>query len=134
MRLSYDFYKSLVLINRNLTKDIFLELSGVRDGYSMNMFSRMYESLTSELIDVDKEYSKYYSFEYKSIEHYLWKKFNFEESDIELLIEERKNNPDCILYRKDELSYGDDGLIQFAFSDTMYERINNLLLLKTFVP
>lgn len=130
MKLGYDFYKSLLLINKNLTKEIFIEKSGVQDGYSLRMFSRMFDSITSELIDVDKEYKKYYSFEYYSIESFLYRKYNLKEKHIVELMEERKNNPDCLLYRKDDNSYGDYGITQFTFSDTMYDRVLEILMLK----
>lgn len=122
---------SLFLINKNLTKEIFFNRTGSLSGYSLYTFSRMYDSLTSELISVDREYEEYYSFEYESLEQFLYKKYNLREKDIEVLLEERKKNPDCILYRKDDNSYGDYGLSQFSYSDPMYERIMNILTLKT---
>jgi hypothetical protein len=130
MKLGYDFYNSLLLINKNLTKEIFIERTGVKDGYSLSMFSRMYDSVTSELIDVDEEYEKYYSFEYKSMEHFLYRKYNLKGKHIEELMGERKKNPDCLLYRKDDNSYGDYGIAQFTFSDTMYDRVMEILMLK----
>jgi hypothetical protein len=130
MKLAYDFYKSLLLINKNLTKEIFIEKAGVQDGYSLRMFSRMYDSITSELIDLDEEYKKYYSFEYNSMEKFLYRKYNLKEEDILDLMEERKNNPDCLLYRKDDNSYGDHGIAQFTFSDIMYDRVMDILMLK----
>lgn len=130
MKLGYDFYQSLILVNKNLTKEIFIERTGAKDGYSLNMFSRMYDSITSELIDVDKEYEKYYSFEYESMEHFLYRKYNLKEKYIVELMEARKNNPNCSLYRKDDNSYGDYGIAQFTFSDTMYDRVMDIIMLK----
>lgn len=130
MKLTYDYDKSLFLINRNLTKEIFIKESGVNDGYSHSMFSRMHDSIFSELIDLDKEFEKYYSFEYISMNEFLWRKYNLKSKHIDELNEVRRKNPDCILYRKDDYSYGDYGIIQFAFSETMYNRIFKILMLK----
>jgi hypothetical protein len=130
MKLAYDFSKSLLLINTNLTKEIFILKTGAQDGYALNMFSRMYDSITSELIDVDKEYMKYYSFEYDSLERFLYRKYNLKKEDIAELIEERNSNPDCILYRKDDNSYGDYGITQLAFSESVYDRVIGILMLK----
>ncbi len=131
MKLAYDFYKSFLLINKNLTKNIFIEKTGAKSGYSLNMFSRMYDSITSELIDVEWEYKKFYSFEYKTLEQYLYRKYNIKEEYIIELMEVRRSNPDCVLYRMDELSYGGNGdLNTFAFSETMFERISEILMLK----
>lgn len=129
MKLGYDFYRSLILINKNLTKEIFIEKVGASKGYSLDMFSRMYDSLTSELIDLEREYSKYYSFEYTTFESFLYKKYNLKTEDIKELITAKKENPDCKLYRKHEGSYGSYGLDTFAFSETMYERIINIIML-----
>lgn len=132
MKLAYDFYKSLLLINKNLTKEIFLEKSGAQSGYSLNMFSRMYDSVTSELINMDLEYEKFYSFEYENIEQFLYRKYNIKVEYIDELMQFRKDNPDCILYRKDDASYGDYQIPQFMFSEPMYDRIIDILtLIKT---
>jgi len=130
MKLSYDFGKSLLLLNSRLTKDIFLEKSGAKNGYSITLFSKMFDSIFSGLIDLEMEFEKYYSFEYDSIEQFLYKKYNLKADHIIELIEQRKNNPDCGLYRKDDYSYGDYAVSQFVFSDTMYERIINILTLR----
>ena len=129
MKLGYDFYKSLILINKNLTKEIFINRVGVQQGYALNMFSRMFDSITSELINVDVEYEKYFSFEYKSLEQFLYKKYNLKLEVISELINSRKRNPDCILYRKDDHSYGDYGIAQFMFSEPMYDRVMDILML-----
>lgn len=130
MKFNYDFYESLLLINSNLTKDIFLEKAGAQDRYSKDMFSRMFDSIFSELISVEEEYSKYYSFEYKSFEQFLYKKYNLDVEEIEKIMKLKKELPNCILYRKEEFSYGEYGIMQFAFSDTMYERVCDILQLK----
>lgn len=130
MKLTYSYSKSFLLLNRNLTKKIFLDKSGVKEGYSYIMFSKMYDSIFSELIDLDYEYEKYYSFEYTSLKEFLYKKYNLNEEDITELLEERRKNPACGLYRKDDNSYGDYGLAEFSFSEVMYERIINILMLK----
>lgn len=110
---------------------MFLTKTGARDGYALNMFSRMYDSITSELIDLDMEYSKYYSFEYPTLERFLYRKYNLNEESIVNLSEERKKYPECVLYRKDDLAYGGNSeLNTFAFSEAMYDRVMEILMLK----
>lgn len=130
MKLNYEHDDSFLLINKNLNKKLFLEKAGVASGFSYEMFSNMYDSITSECIDMIEEYQKYYSFEYKSFGHYLYKKFNIKWEIIEKISKKMKVNPDCILYRKNDYDYGDYGLAQFTFSETMYKRIIKILLLK----
>lgn len=130
MKLAYDFYKSLILVNKNLTKEIFLEKTGAKSGYSWDMFCRMYDNITSELIDMEREYEKYYSFEYKTFECFLFRKLNLKYEDLVLLMKEKQENPDCIIYRKEDGSYGDHGIDTFTFSDALYDRITNIIMLK----
>ena len=59
MVLAYDFYKAFWLLNPKLSKDNFLKIVGAEKGYSLNMFTRIYNSIYSELIDVENEYEKY---------------------------------------------------------------------------
>lgn len=132
MVLRYD-YQSIFVINRNLTKDIFLQMASIeKDGYAKDMFSRMYDNIFSELIDLEYEYQKYYSKEYDCFERFLYRKMYLDDEDIDKIIEIKKENSDYIVYlKKDDYSYGDGGgLMQFAFSETMHERITNILLLK----
>lgn len=130
MKLAYDFYKSFILIHKDLTKERFLAEVGVKKGFSYDMFSRIYDSVTSGLINAEEEYQKYYSFEYDSFEKYLYRKLNMKSSEIEELLNYKKENPNCILYRKNDNAYGDYGLSQFIFSDTMYDRIISILTIK----
>jgi hypothetical protein len=131
MVLNYRYSESLLLINKNLTKELFLQKAGVTKGYAYEMFSSMYDSIHSELINVKEEYNKYYSFEYPTPEDFLYKKLNIKWEHIETVIKQMKKNPDYILYRKsDDYSHGHYGLTQFTFSETMYKRVEKILLLK----
>ncbi|MEC4086234.1 hypothetical protein [Myroides odoratimimus] len=127
MVLAYDFYKSFWILNPNLTKEYFLIKVGARDGYAKNMFSRIYDCIFSELIDVEEEYEKYYSFEYESFAYYLYKKYNLKVEDIEELIHQINTFPNCRIYRKDDHSYGDYKVPQFITSEIMYDRIIKIL-------
>ena len=130
MKFSYDYSKSFFLINKELTRDLWLRKSGAQRGYSMDMFSRMYDSIFSELIDVEREYTKYYSFEYTKLEQFLYKKYNLSPEDIEEIMELRKANPDYSLFKKDDYSYGDYGIMHLAFSESMIDRVTDMLILK----
>lgn len=129
MRFEYDWSTAFILINRKITKEGFIEKTGVKHGYSFQMFSRMFDAIFSELIDLEQEFDKYYAVEYDSIGHMLYKKYNLTTENIEHILKAKNDNPSCILYRtNDGFSFGDYGIIQFAFSDPMYDRITDLLL------
>ena len=131
MKLTYDFYRSILVINKNLTKDIFLGKAAVKEsGFAKEMFSRMYDSIFSELIDLEREYEKYYSKEYEKFEVFLYKKYNLEAEGIEALMDLKAKNDDYKIYKMEDYSYGDYSLGQFTFSETIYDRIMNILLLK----
>lgn len=118
----------MVLMHPDLTEQQFLHKAGAKSGYAKQMFTDMYNSITSELIDVISEFERFYSFEYKTFEGYLYKKYNFEEEVILDLTKVMKENPNCRLYRKDEHSYGKYEIASFTTSDTMRDRITEILL------
>lgn len=130
MILHYDFYKGFWLINPKITLDFFLEKTGAEKGYALDMFTRMYNCIFSELINVEEEYLKYYSFEYETFEIYLYKKYNLEIKQIEKIIKKMNKFSHCKIYKKDDYSYGDSTIPQFITSETMHKRINKILKAK----
>ncbi|MCB0479546.1 MAG: hypothetical protein KDC84_15370 [Crocinitomicaceae bacterium] len=98
--------------------------------FARDMFERMYDSLFSELIDLRQEYKKYYALEYERFEIFLYKKYNLEPDDIEAILKVENESEEYTIYKKDDFAYGDYGIAQFCFSEVMYGRILNLLLLK----
>ncbi len=93
------------------------------------MFYRIYDFIYSELIDLKKEYEKYYSIEYDTYENFMYHKLNIEYYVIESVKQKLKENKSLrLFYKPDELSYGDSGSIyNFVFSEEMEERIFNFL-------
>lgn len=130
MILAYEYSKVFLVINRNLDKNQFLRLTGAESGFSKEMFTKIYESIFSELIDAETEFEEYYSFEYKDLETYLFKKYNLNAKDVEDLTSLLKSNSDYKLYRTHVYSYGDYQIPQFITSETMYDKIVQILLLK----
>lgn len=128
MILEYDFYKIMVLMHPNLTKEKFIKYCGAKEGYASRMFIDMYNSITSERIDLLDEYKKFYAFEYESFENFLYKKYNLDKETIGTLLKTMNKNKECRLYRKDRYSYGNYGIGQFMTSDTMIDRISKVLL------
>lgn len=130
MVLFYESYKIMVLMHPDLTEKNFLKKTGAKDGYAKKMFTEMYQSIISERIDVIAEYKKFYSAEYGTLEEYLYKKYNLEVESIEELMEALEKNKKCRLYRKDQNSYGNWEISTFMNSETMFDRITEILLTK----
>lgn len=114
----------------DLTEETFIKKAGAKKGYALKMFSDMYQSITSEKIDVVQEFEKYYSSEYKSFPNFLFKKYNMKVKLIKQIMDAMEENPKCKLYRKEQNSHGDWGISTFMLSDTLEERITKILLLK----
>ena len=130
---NYDEFGQLfVMIDKNINKDIFLEKVKVKSGtFADDLFSRVYDSLFSELINLEEEFEKYYSIEYESIKHFLYHKFCMPIEVIEdffKLKTERKTY--TLFYKKERDSYGDYSIMRYAFSEVLDERIIKILLLK----
>jgi hypothetical protein len=99
-------------------------------GYFQNMFSRLYDWLFSEAIYVEDDYESYYKIEYSNFREFLNKKYSIPEKDLEKLLSTKEENENYTIIFVDELAIGESGFIDFAFSDELYERIINLLLMK----
>jgi len=130
MKYSYDSYKSLIVVNRNISKDYFLSRAGALHGYAKDMFSRIYDSIFSEAECVDDILNKYYYEEYEKMEDFLYSKYCINREDVNKIMQLVNSNEDYILYDFDELNYGDSSAVTFAFSTDMYERIINILLMR----
>ena len=130
MKYSYDSYKSLIVVNRNISKDYFLSRAGALHGYAKDMFSRIYDSIFSEAECVDDILNKYYYEEYEKMEDFLYSKYCINREDVNKIMHLVYSIEDYILYDFEELNYGDSSAVTFAFSTDMYERINNILLMR----
>ena len=130
MKYAYDQYKSLIIVNKNISKDYFLNQSGASHGYALDMFSRIYECIFSEAESLEDIFERYYIQEYQDIKSILYHKYCINRDDVKMIMELKNSNPDYVIYDFDELNYGDSGSITFAFSEEICERITNLLLMK----
>jgi len=129
-----DFGQFFIIIDKNLTKEIFLTNVKVEQGsFAEDMFSRIYDSIFSELINLEEEFEKYYSIEYKSIQHFLFQKFCFPSDVIKDFFSLKSQSESyCIFYKHEKDSYGDYSITRYAFSDEMYEKVTSTLLLKDY--
>lgn len=130
MKYNYEAYHSLIVTNKNLTKDVFLKQAGVINGYSAELFSRIYDAIFSEAINVEDLYNTYYSVEYKDIREFLYLKFCINDKELDRIFNVKNECDNNIIIAIDDLSYGKSTIIVFAFSDSMYERMTNILLMK----
>ncbi|CAM1356363.1 hypothetical protein [Tenacibaculum ascidiaceicola] len=127
MQFSYDFYKSILVLNGNLTKETFLQEVGASRGYAKEMFERIYDSIHSELVDLREEYELYYSKEYPSFEHFLFRKMNISVEDIDDMIKFESEKEHRKIFRSDDGSTGDYGISSFIYSEEIRDRIMKII-------
>lgn len=131
MIFTYDEHNYFVVIHTELTKKAFLKRVKVTPNtFAEGIFGRMYDCLSSELIDVRKEYNDFYRQEYTHFREYLIRAFALPAEEADRLLALVNSNPKFVLYRKEQYSYGDYSLEQFALSDSMKARIERNLLLQ----
>ena len=128
-KFTYDNFRYIMVVNRNLTKNYFLDKAGIRGGYAKDMFSRIYDSIFSESEDLVDSYEKYYSQEFDSLELMLEKKYNVPKENVDMFIQDLRENADYTLIDFDSLSYGEN--IDNLFSSGVFDkRFDQLLLMK----
>lgn len=131
MKYSYNPYESLLVVDKRLTKEIFLEKAGVHDGkYAADMMSRIYDWIFSEAIYVEMYYEKYYKVEYATLADFIYKKFCIDKINLHKLLSLKEENDNYTIIAFDELSTGYSDFINFVFSDELYDRFLNFLLMK----
>ena len=137
MRYSYDSYKSLIVVDRRLTKEVFLQNAGIKQGgYAEDMFSRMYDWIFLEATYLEDVFEKYYKPEYDDFRDFLYKKYILPNNVIEQMMSVRLENENYTIIDVDELSNNDGGFVHLVFENGMDEPYNfykefiNLLLMK----
>lgn len=73
---AYGAYKYLLVHNKDLSLDIFLQRVGARAGYAKDMFTDIYNAIFIEGDDVRELFNTYYVQEYQSIENFLLKYYS----------------------------------------------------------
>ena len=128
-KFTYDNFRYIMVVNRNLTKNYFLDKAGIRGGYAKDMFSRIYDSIFSESEDLVDSYEKYYSQEFDSLGLMLEKKYTVPKENVDMFIQDLRENADYTLIDFDSLSYGEN--IDNLFSSGVFDkRFDQLLLMK----
>lgn len=117
-----------MVVNRNLTLDLFLQQTGATEGYAKIMFTDMYNSIFAECRNIEKDYELYYQLEYEDIRHYLRKRYNVMKDDVEKIIEIKKRNPNYTIIAYDSSSSGNGCLDSLMFENKLVQRIENILL------
>ena len=130
MRYGYDMYKYLMVVNKNLNLNLFLQRAGARSGYAKRMFTNMYNSIFAECHYVEDEYEKYYNLEYADLSQYLRKRYNLDAEWMDMLMKEKNQSEDYTIIAYDSLNSGDGSIEDLMFQDKLADRIFNLLLLK----
>lgn len=126
---AYDYCHYIMVVNKNITKDYFLDKAGIHGGYAKDMFSRLYDSIFAESENLLDSYGKYFHQEFSSLDEMLEKKYNVPQDDISQFLSELTESPDYILICFDSLSYGEN-TENLLSSGVMNERLDKLLLMK----
>ena len=125
----YDQFEFMFLMKKSMNKEKFLIAAGAVRGYAKEMFSRMYDSLSSETIDIITEYEIYYKIEYDSLGKFLYRKYNLSHRMVTQIMDQLKKEPDLRLYRIIDRSYLNGQIRNFMSEDPMVERIEKILLM-----
>lgn len=126
----YDDYEFIFIVHKQLDKNRFLAAAGARRGYAVDMFSRMYDALMGDSIDLVEEFERYYKIEYEDLGRFLYRKWNLSYKAVSEIIKFLKGDPNLTLKRRLESSYHGTQLRTFMSEDPMVDRIEKILLMK----
>ncbi|MFH1900987.1 MAG: hypothetical protein ABIK26_01900 [Candidatus Omnitrophota bacterium] len=123
------FNRYFIIFDKRITRNRFIKRAKVKkNSFSGKLMGRIYDCLTSELVDVLEEYKKFYSLEYEAFEEFLYKKYNLDNETLQLILDKLKESKSLVLYHKKEYTYGDYSLEPFILSETMIKKIEKILI------
>lgn len=121
----FDYY-FLVLRKRYSRKKFLEKIKVEKDSYAESIFIRIYDTLISEVVDIRKEFKKYYYKEYENIKDFLYKKYNVDDINLIDILMQKIENGYQVFYAEKNSSM-DYPISLLIFSDTMLEKLNILL-------
>lgn len=111
-----------------ITKEYFIEKCAVEKGkYAEDLFSRMYDSIMSEIKCLDDEYDIFYKIEYENFEDYLYKRYCIPLNTCKSILFYKSQKKTFKLYEKDDFACGHYQIYELAFSEDLNERILSVL-------
>ena len=125
---NYDYYKHLIIVNKHVTLQRFLEKSGAKTGFAVTMFTNLYGSIFAESHNISNDFAKYYQIEYESLYHFLRRKYSIPKDIAKELEEELMSNENYILIDYDSLSYGMNDNDSFLFGERLFDRVAQILM------
>lgn len=125
---NYDYYKHLMIVNKHVTLQRFLEKSGAKTGFALSMFTHLYNSIFSEAHNLTDDFERYYKIEYESILHFICRKYSIPKDIAKELEEELMSNENYILIDYDSLSYGMNDNDSFLFGERLFDRVAQILM------
>jgi hypothetical protein len=124
-----DFSKDIfIFLKEDLTLERFLAKCHVRpNSFAAKEMERIFCCLTSELTCLNNYYTKFYYLDYDDFLEFMKKKYFVPDSFLQSYKDIQKDLPDIKIYHKSQYSQGDYVVEQFIFSETMLEKIQNVL-------
>lgn len=128
MMITINDKNHLLLLPKNITKEKFLLYAKVRKGsYFYKKIESIYIGLTTSVVDIEKEYEKYYS-EYDTFSNFLYHKYLYLNTDTLKIIQDAVESKKYIFIRGHIFQLSDFNLkTLLEVSDTFSQKINNLL-------
>lgn len=127
MRFDYDCYESLLIVDKRLSKDLFLQRAGASTGFATQLFSKLYDSIFAESEDLYTSYTKYYTEEYDNFFSYLQHEFSLNKAvfnEIRIILESNNN---LRVIRWSQLSYGENSSMDLIFGEELGDRFAKIL-------
>jgi len=119
----YEDEKFFLLTEKNINKEKFIKKAKVRkSSFAESIIKRIYDTLTIGSYDVYEEFKDYYSKEYLDLKEFLYKKYNLNKKEIDIIL--KNFNDKKILLHGDLMNLGRFSVLGLLDSK-MVEEITN---------
>lgn len=128
-RYSNGFCEHLKVVHKELTLEKFLTNAGLRDGFGVDLFTRLYYSVMSEAENLENLYERFYKQEYKSFSMFIGSKFAIPNMSLNLLMNGMNESVDYTLIHYNTLHYGMTDVDELIYGEEYEKKFTKLFLL-----
>ena len=132
MIIHYNINDVLINLRSDLRKNDFLKQVGAKRSLHLETFSSVFDGIYSGLIDIEKEYHRFFSEEYDSFEEYLYRKFSLTKNEVDYIIDSNRKDDGIRFFRRAYGFYGYKSILDYLGDDDkegniLYKKVLNML-------
>lgn len=127
MVIEIDTYEYLLNLRSDIKKKDFLIFFGAEKGFHKEVFSSIYDSIYTSLIDLEDEYLTFFSREYTDFKSFLLKKMNLNRAEADYVVKSNQEHSTIRFYRRPYGFFGNRSILDYLEDDDLEKKVHDLV-------